>query len=235
MYVPVRRGPAVALALVVASFALVSCSGDDGTRKDPEQLAARLETARSQLDDAASLSFSLRTPELPSGVTGLVKADGKGTHAPAFDGKVTVSRGGSTVTADVIAVDGKVYAKLGFSPRFVPLDPASVGAPDPAALMSADDGVSSLLTAAEDLEQGERSRDGSDVLTTVRGVLPGKVVQRLIPSADGSAEFDATFRLDDDDALRDATIEGPFYPDGDAVRYTVEVTASDENVDITAP
>ncbi|MGH3423505.1 MAG: LppX_LprAFG lipoprotein [Nocardioidaceae bacterium] len=232
MSLPLRLlAAALALPLVLAG-----CSGgDDAPEAKPDTLKPRLETARKTLDGATSLSFRLSTSKLPSGVTGLLEAQGKGNHQPAFDGKVKISTGGTTLDADVVAVGGTVYAKLGFSPSFVPIDPKSVGAPDPASLMATEDGVSSLLTSTERLQQGDRSRDGADVLTSIEGVLPGDVVQRLIPSADSTARFDATYRLTDDDVLRDATIEGPFYPGGDNVSYTIEVTASDENVDITAP
>lgn len=225
------------LALVLAlPLLLAGCSGDGSDSEiGPAALQTRLESARKTLDEAESLTFKLTTDELPSGVTGLLEAEGKGNHEPAFNGKVKVSAGDSTLGADVVSVNGTVYAKLGFSPKFVPIDPKSIGAPDPASLLSTEHGVSSLLTSTDELEQGDKSRDGEDVLTSIEGVLPGDIVQRLIPSADDSADFDATYRLTDDDRLRDATIEGPFYPDGDPVSYTIEIDASDENVDITAP
>ncbi|MDQ3664672.1 MAG: hypothetical protein M3353_08460, partial [Actinomycetota bacterium] len=82
---------------------------------------------------------------------------------------------------------------------------------------------------------GEQSRDGEDVLTTIDGSLPGEVVESLIPSADPAAGFDVTYRLDGDDDLRGASITGPFYPGGGDVTYDLEVTASDEPVDIALP
>ena len=73
------------------------------------------------------------------------------------------------------------------------------------------------------------------MLTTITGTLPGSVVATIIPSADASATFAVTYRLTDDDELRDATIKGPFYPDGSDVTYTVKLATSDEPVTIKVP
>lgn len=228
-----RVSGAVAVAV---SLSLPACSSGDGSSAQTgPQLKARLTTARATLDGAPSLGFDLTTPRLPSGVKGLLEASGTGNHDPAFRGKVKVSVGGSAVSADVVAVDGKVLAKTGFSPSFIPLDPASLGAPDPASLMRSDQGVSSLLTSTTSLEAGKKSRDGSEVLTSITGALPGTAVQNLIPTASAGGSFDARYRLTDADVLRDATITGPFYAGGKSVTYTIKITASDQSVVITAP
>jgi len=215
---------------------LSGCTGDDGSESAGGDPAQRLETARKALDDAPSLQIRLATDQLPDDTQGLIEADGVGNHDPAFEGTVRVFAGGlGQVDADLVSVDGKVVAKIGFVPDFVPIDPADYGAPDPAALVSSTSGVSSWLTATEDPAAGEQSRDDADVLTTIDGSLPGEVVESLIPSADPAADFDVTYRLDGDDDLRGTSITGPFYPGGDDVTYDLEVTASDEPVDIALP
>ncbi len=216
---------------------LAACSGDDGGGGDTgDDLGQRLETARAGLDDAESLQIRLATDALPDGTQGLVEADGVGNHEPAFEGTVTVvARGFGQVDAELVSVGGEVVAKIGFVPDFTPIDPGDYGAPDPAQLVAAEGGVSSWLTASEDLEEGEQSRDGEDVLTTVGGTLPGEVVRELIPSADAAADFTVAYRLTDEDVLRDATIEGPFYAGGDDVTYSLDVAPSDEPVEITLP
>ena len=224
------------LACVVAALVLAGCTGDDGSESTGGDPTERLETARQALDDAASLQIRLATDQLPDDTQGLIEADGVGNHDPAFEGTVTVFAGGlGQVDADLVSVEGEVVAKIGFVPDFVPIDPANYGAPDPAALVSSKGGVSSWLTSTEGATVGEQSRDGADVLTTIDGTLPGEVVESLIPSADPAADFDVAFRLDDDDDLRGASITGPFYTGGDDVTYDLEVTASDETVDITLP
>lgn len=232
-----RRAALLGVVLVAVLLALAGCSGGkDASNVKAADLRPRLAKARATLDDATSLDFRLRTSQqLPTGVKGLTYATGVGTHDPAFKGKVKVSVGGSTISADVIAVDAKVYAKAGFSPLFVPLDPASLGAPDPASLMKTDGGVSSLLTDTQDLQAGKQTRDGKDVLTSITGTLPGTAVRGLIPSAHKDATFQARYRLTDKDVLRDATIKGPFYTGDKDVTYTIAITASDKNVSISAP
>ncbi len=231
---PLRAAPVAAAVLALTVVAGCTGGDDDGpTDADP---AARLAVARTVLDEAASLQIRLVTEQLPDGTLGLVEADGVGNHDPAFEGTVTVVAGGmGQVDADLVSVEGEVVAKIGFIPDFTPVDPADFGAPDPAELVAAEDGVSSWLTETVDPVAGEQSRDGEEVLTTVDGTLPGAVVQALIPSADDAADFDVSYRLTEADELRDAAITGPFYPGGDDVTYDLEVTASDDPVDIVLP
>lgn len=213
---------------------LTSCSQSEETTR-PDMLGPRLEAARTVLDDAETIDLSLTTEKLPSGVTGLLSATGKGNHSPAFTGDVRVSASGASVEAQVVSTGGEVYAKIAFAPGFTVIDPADFGAPDPGALVASTGGVSELLTRTTDLTAGDRTRDGSDVLTAVDGTLAGSDVRSLIPTADESGRFDVSYRLTDDDVLRDATITGPFYSGGDDVTYTLTATASDTPVEITAP
>jgi lipoprotein LprG len=222
-------------ALIIVALVLTGCSGSSGDKADPAELAAQLATAKHKLDTAETINISLATNRLPSGVTGLLSAKGVGNHTPAFKGKVVVNSGGTSLGAKVVALDGKVYAKTSFAPVYLTIDPASLKAPDPASLLSADDGITQILVKTTKLSAGGKSRDGSDVLTTIKGSLPGSVVRTIIPSADADKTFTVTYRLDDKDALRDATLAGKFYPDGGNVTYTVKLTTSDAPVSIAKP
>jgi lipoprotein LprG len=231
-------GRAATAASLTLLLALGACSGDDGGSEgsgdDGADLQDRLGAAKTLIDEAESVDFEISTDSLPSGVKGLLEAEGTGTSAPAFDGTARVVVG-SAVDAEVVSVDGTVHAKVGFTPMFVELDPASIGAPDPAIFFDTEEGVSSLLVATEDLEAGEQERDGEDVLTTVTGTLPGELLKAMLPTADEAGDFDVTYRLTDDDVLRSATISGPFYSGADDVTYDLTIEPSDEAVDITAP
>lgn len=228
------RIPLIGLALT--ALLLTGCTGgDDEPSADPGELADRLSTARAQIDDAQSLEMSLVTKELPQGTTGLLSAEGQGNHDPAFEGKVTVVTGGTSLDADVVSVGGELYVKTGFSPRFMTFDPDSLGAPDPATLLDPQEGVSRILELTEDLDQDGRSRDGEDVLTTVTGTLPGDVVSAILPTAEETGTFSVRYRLTDDDELRDASISGPFYEGADDVTYRLSLVASDDPVQVTAP
>jgi lipoprotein LprG len=227
---------ATVLAAAALAGGLVACTGDDGGDGSGDDLGTRMEAARTALDDATSLDLRLVTEELPDGVEGLLAAEGSGNHDPAFEGTVTIASGAfGDIDAEVVAVDGDVFAQLPFTPGYAPIDPADYGAPDPAALLAADSGVSQWLTSTEGLADEGESRDGEDVLTSVSGTLPGDVVDGLIPSADEAADFAVEFRLTDADELRDATITGPFYPGGDDVTYDLSVEPSDEDVEISPP
>lgn len=226
------------LPVLLATGLLISgCSGSSDTSDggDTTELADRLAAAKTTIDDAETISIKLATKSLPDGITGLLSAEGKGNHSPAFTGNVTVVTGGASVGAEVIAVDGKVYAKTGFLPGFTSIDPAQLKAPDPASLLSTDDGITQILVETDDLAEGGQSRDGKDVLTTITGTLPGSVVRKIIPSADADGTFAVTYRLDDDDELRDTTLTGAFYPGGGKVSYTVTLATSDTPVTIEAP
>jgi lipoprotein LprG len=221
------------LCLTTGALGIAACSGDDSggsTQPDPtEQLA----DAKAALDSADSLTFSLSTDGLPSGQPGVLDASGVGTHEPAFRGDIEVNQSGLGVNGEVVAVGGKVYAKL-LVPVFVEIDPADYGAPDPAVLMSEKSGISSLLTAAQDVKPDGQRREGDDVLDQISGTIPGDAMAAIFPSADGSAPFPVTFALAGDGKLRSAEISGPFYG-GDSVTYTVTLDEYGGPVEITAP
>ena len=233
----IPRPAALAAALLAGVLTTSACSGGSDTSDggDPTQLQQRLTTAKGALDEAETIDIDLSTSSLPDGITGLLSAKGQGNHSPAFTGTVKVVTGGASIGADVIATGGKVYAKTGFAPTFIAIDPASLKAPDPASLLSTDGGISEVLVETEALKDGGRSRDGKDVLRTIDGTLPGRVVTTIIPSADQDASFSVSYRLDEDDHVRDATLSGPFYPGGADVTYTVSIQTSDTAIDVTAP
>lgn len=225
-----------ALALAAAlTLTLTGCGGKDTAKPADKTLAPRLAKAKAALDGAETLNVALSTKSLPTGVTGLLSATGQGNHSPAFKGKVKVIAGGASLGADVVAVDGVVYAKTGFSPTFLTIDPASLKAPDPAALIATSGGISDLLIKTTKLTDGGKTRDGSTVLASIKGQLPGSVVKSLVPSADPAKTFKVTYRLTDGDELLDATIKGPFYPKSGNITYTVNVSTSDTPVTITKP
>lgn len=225
-----------ALALAAAlALTFSGCSGGNKPKAEDKTLAPKLAKAKATLDGAETLTLSLATKSLPAGVTGLLSATGEGNHSPAFMGKVKVITGGVSISADVVAVDGTVYAKTGFSPLFLTIDPASLKAPDPAALIATSGGISDLLIKTTKLTDGGKTRDGSTVLTSIKGNLSGDTVKSLVPSADPSKSFTVAYRLTDNGELRDATITGPFYPTSGNITYTVKVSTSDTPVIIKKP
>lgn len=225
-----RRLSAILLPLVVVA---AGCSGDDPEdESSPEEALAAAKTA---LDETSGVELRLSTEALPDGVDGLVNATGIGTHAPAFEGTVDLLVNELSLEVPVVAVDGLVFAKLPFTKKYAEVDPADYGAPDPAQLMDSSTGISSWLTEVTDVKAGERSREGSLVLSSYSGTLPGDVVADSIPTADTAAEFPVTFRIDDEGTLHSVDVSGPFYGDGGEVDYTVELTGYGTEKEITRP
>ncbi len=230
---PRRRLRARATVLVVPILLLSACSGgDDDKPATPEDALAG---AKAKLDDTTGVKLSLSTENLPDGVDALVKADGVGTHAPAFEGDLKVSVNGLDIDVPVVAVEGLVFAQLPFTSKYSPVEPDDYGAPDPADLMDTTNGLSSWLTALEDVQKGDEKRDGDKVLTTYTGTLPGTAVAEVIPSASTKADFDATFSIDDDGFLDTAEVSGPFYGDVGDVDYVITLDDYGTDKDITRP
>jgi lipoprotein LprG len=224
---------ALATCALALALPLSACGADAGGEdRAPEEVLAAAKTA---LDETSGVRVGLSTEELPPGVDGIVSASGIGTHDPAFEGDLKVATGGITADVPVVAAQCKVFAKLPFTTKYVEVDPAAYGAPDPAGLMAPEGGLSSLLTAAEEVEEGQQVRSGEDVLSSFSGTVPGDAVASVIPSASAEAEFDARFTVDAQDRLREAVLTGPFYPDADDVTYTITFEQYDTSEDITLP
>ncbi len=224
--------------VLCASLALGACSGgaDRPLSKDasPEEV---LSLAATMLNDTSGVKLTLATTNLPAGVSGITKADGIATNAPAFEGTITVLFSGQSVQVPVVAIDSTVYAQLPFAPGWQDIDPGEYGAPDPAALISAETGFPSLLGVTTDLEEGESVRGGADnaeVLTTYTGTVPGAAMKKTIPSSSGKS-FDAEYQVADNGELRQASLTGAFYPDSTEMTYTVDFAAYGTSKDIVAP
>jgi lipoprotein LprG len=227
-------------ALVLALPVLSACSGDDGGSggggdegPTPEEVLAEAATT---LSGTSGVDLTLSTPSLPDGVSGITKAAGTVTQAPAFDGTITVVFAGQTVDVPVVAVDDTVYAQLPFTPGWNKVNPKEYGAPDPSQLIG-EDGFAGLLGLTQDPEAGESVRGGADnkeVLTTYSGTVPGDAMDAVIPSSSGDS-FDVEWQVSDDGELRKASMTGVFYPHTDPMTYTVDFADYGTEKQITKP
>lgn len=223
------------IALLAATLVLTSCGDEDPTKgRTPKQVLA---AAQKHLDETSGINFSIASDDLPEGITTLKAATGTLTREPAFQGKLTVPVMGAEAQVEVVSVDGVVYAKMPFTTVFQELDPADYGVPDPAALIAPGTGISSLLSATEDVKIGKSVRGGADndeILSTYTGTLPGTAVQKILAGATG--EFDATYVINDSDELTEATIKGHFSGEGEAAySYTIDVTEYGVETEIAKP
>lgn len=235
-----RHGrPRLVATLLLAALVTVGCSGGDAAGEQqeeptPEEVVAQ---AKQLLDDTSGLRLALTTDDLPDGVQGLEAATGVATHAPAFDGTISIIFAGSKVDVPVIAVDGKVFAQIPLTVGWSDVDPAEYGAPDPAALMKPDEGFSGLLDATTDLVEGESVRGGVDndeILTEYTGTVSGSVMKTVIPSSSGET-FDVAYSITDEGELREARLTGVFYADSASMTYTVDFADYGTEQDIVAP
>lgn len=219
------------LTLAFSCALAISLAACGSTNHQPA--GQRLAAARAFLDDSPAINFTLSTPSVPSGVTAVLSATGVGTHQPGFQGTIKVVFAGLPTNVPVVAVNGKVWAQV-LGPWQV-IDPAQYGAPDPAALMSKTSGVSSLLTSATGLDSGKQTRNGSSIVTTYQGTVPGSVVGKFIPIADHKAAFAVSFSLTDDNHLSEATITGPFFAHAANLTYTVTMSTCANCKPVTPP
>lgn len=226
----------VVTLLAALVLALAACSGEDAPAAEGPTPAEVLAEAKATLDATSGVSISLVAEDLPEGVTAIRRAEGVGTHEPAFDGTLTVVLSGTDFDVPVVAVDDTVYAQIPLTPGWSDVDPAEYGAPDPARLMETEGGLSSLLTATTRIEAGESVRGGEDnreVLTEYTGSVPGDVVDGVIPSASG--DFEATYTVREDSVLRTARLTGVFYPDTAPMTYVIDFADYGSTPDIAAP
>ena len=235
-----RRLPGLVLvaALVIAG---AGCSDDEtepgGGGDDSATPAEVLELAKTTLDETSGVQISLKTDNVPSGVTGIKSASGLGAHPAAFEGEFDLVVNGLPATAEVIAVDGVTYAKNSLLlPDWTKIEPDDFGAPDPALLMEPDNGFSGLIAAITEVEEGDSVRGGDDnreIFTEYTGTIPSSAVESLIPTAAG--DFDAVLTISDAGELRRAELTGIFYEDASALTYTLTLDDYGTEAEITAP
>lgn len=227
------RRLAVLGATMVLTTSLAACSGD-GTDLDPEEALA---SAAARLDEATGAHLALTSTDFPGGASGVVEATGDATAAPAFEGELVVRTSGQNFTVPVVAVDDTVWATLPFQASFTEIDPGDYDAPDPAQLLTTENGVGALLAATTDPVQGEDVRGGennSEVLHVITGTVAGDVMARVIPTSAGE-EFDVTYRVTSDGELREVSMTGIFYEGSDEMTYDLVITDLGLDRTIEAP
>ncbi|WP_255424970.1 hypothetical protein [Nostocoides sp. HKS02] len=85
------------------------------------------------------------------------------------------------------------------------------------------------------LAAGGKVREGSDVLQTITGTLPGAAIADLLVVGDRTATFEVTYGLTDTTSqLRSVVLKGPFYA-GSTSTYTLHLTSLSQAVAITRP
>ena len=227
----IKALPAVGLVAAL----LVGCSGTatpDATEAPP---AEQLATARANLEKSPAVTFTLASTGLPSKAIGVSGAKGTGLfRPPSFQGTLNATVSGVTGTVDVIAVEQDVFMKF-FTPTYNKIDPADYGAPNPAQLFNTETGITALIGKTEKVAAGGTKREGSDVLQTFTGTVPGAAVADLLVIGDRDGTFDETYGVTTTGKeLRSVVLSGPFYP-GPTATYTLGLKSLAQPVAITRP
>lgn len=220
--------------LLALGLVLAGCGGKSASSHgDPTTV---LKAAQQKLEKTSGLTLTLSTGDLPGGVQGIKAASGTVTNRPAFDGTLTVVISAGSFPVPVRSVGGKVYAQIPLTSGWSEVKPSDYGAPDPAQLISADQGIPAILAATTDPKQGAEVRGGAgnkEVLTTYTGTVPASAVAHIIPGASG--DFHASYDVTSDGELRQASLTGVFYSGKPSLTYTLVLDNYDTSKDITAP
>lgn len=224
------RMRAMAVLLLVLLLGAACGSGSD------ESAGELLTRAKSTLDGASSVHFVLSSEGAPSGGSAVLGGEGDIARPASFRGSLSVQALGSSVQAQVVSVDGTVYAQLPLTTGFSVVDPATLGFGDPGALIDPETGISPLLTAAQSPELGQQSRVDGEVVQQVTGQLPGDLVASLLTTQDPERPVNAVFSVATDSGeLRQVQLTGPFFTAEDDGSYTIVLSDFGADVQITAP
>lgn len=227
-----RSTAAVLLTVLAAALVLAGCGGSSSDESAGDLLAR----AKSVLDDASSAHFVLSSDGAPATGNALLGGEGDIARPASFSGTLQVRALGSSIDAQVVSVDGTVYAQLPFTSGYSVIDPATIGVGDPGALLDPESGISQLLTATQSPELGDESRVDGEVVREVSGTLPGQLVADLLTSEDPSQDVQARFSIATDSGeLRQVQLTGPFFTADDQGSYTIVLSDYGADVSITAP
>jgi lipoprotein LprG len=217
-----------ALVLALAATGCGSSSGGSGGSGDP---AAALATAKQKFDEASSVHLTMSTKSKPTKGEAVLGAEGTLTHQPAFEGSVKALLLGITADVPIVAVGGKVYAKLPFSTGYAAINPAEYSAPDPSTFADPASGISGLLTKLAGAKKTGQKRVGKAVVTTYAGTLPGSLVAPIIPSASASGTYQTVVGINDDGEIATLKVSGAFFSASGDVTY--DLTFDDYGKDVT--
>ncbi len=224
------------LALVAMVAISAGCAGgtpDPG----PTALTAaeRLAQVKAVVDAASSVHLALTSTGVPDDANGVLGLDGVGTHPPAFKGSISARMAGVVASIEVVALSGVVHVKLPLTTIYRAEDPATLGAPDPAELLAAERGVTSLLTAVQSPTLSGQQRVGAEVVATYTGSVPGQAVVDLFGIGTAASSYAVTFGVvEQSGQLRTVQLTGPFYGAASAT-YLLTLDRYGEPVTITAP
>ncbi len=207
---------------------------DEPKGKSPTEAMTQ---AKKLFDDASSVHIDLSTDATPpAGSNGVLGASGDINHDPAFKGDVKVVLGGITANVPVTSVGGKVYAKMPCRPRYITINPAEYGAPDPADFADPDKGLSGAADPARRAEEGQGDALGRPDPDQLHRHPAGRRGQGDHPERQRQGDLRDRGRRRRE-GLRHARSRSPgvFFSDDKDVTYDVKFSEYGKGVKITAP
>lgn len=229
----------IALALLSCATVLLVAAGCGGSSGDKDtgdgNVQQVLADAKTKFDKASSVQFTMATGSTPTSGNAVLGANGTLTHQPAFKGNVKVLFSGFNTSIPVVAVDGKVYAKLPLTPSFSTIDPTEYGAPDPSDFSDPAKGISGLLLKLDGAKKTGQKRDGKVVVTTYAGTLDGALVAPIIPSADDSSTYKTVVGINDQGQITTLSVTGDFFTGAGDVTYDLTFYDYGKSVTIKKP
>jgi hypothetical protein len=229
-----RAAPIV--APLISAILLAGCSGGNQGSGDSADSAALLARARTSLEGANTVHFTLTSTNVPTNGTRLVSGEGVIARPAQFQGTLSILLNGSKVSVGLISAGGKVYAKLPFSNDFQVTDPASFGLSDPARLIDSKTGISRMFGELTGVTNKGEQRIVDDVVTELDGSLPGPLVDDLLTDADPAQPVRAALYITKSGSqLRRVALTGPFFEKGQDSTFNLLLDRYGEAVSITAP
>ncbi len=225
---------AVLLAGLLGGCTRAASSSGTASSSGPDA-AALLAGAKTALDAAPALHFTLTSGSTPKTPTALVGGEGDVARPDGFSGTLDVIVAGQKVRVKIISTKGTVYAQL-FSSTWSKVDPKQFGLNDPGTFMAPQGGLVDLVSTATNPRLTGEKRRGNEVLKQVSADIPGATVARVLTTRDPARAVPAVFGIDAATGqLREATLTGPFFDPATTSTYTVVLEKYGEPVDIRAP
>ncbi len=219
--------------LLVTGAVILVLGGCGSASMDPTTL---LRDAKASVDSAQSLHFTLTSQNVSGSGPLITGGQGDARRPDSFTGSLSVVAAGFTVTVNIVSTGGVFYAQTPLSTGYTRTDPSAYGFGDPAQLLDPNHGLSSLLPACTGAALRGSDRLNGELLDEVSCSMPGKLVAKLLTSADASQPVQATIGIDHSShQLRRVALVGPFFDKAHASTFTVVIDKFGENVSITPP
>jgi lipoprotein LprG len=233
---PGRSGATMSCVRVIAG-AVFAGAGLAACSSTPSASAqSLLSSAKSTLDNTSAAHFVLSSSNATtSGGTTITGGEGDVQRPDKLRGSLNIVVNGFKAQFKVIAVGGTTYAELPFSSKYSKINTASFGLGNPGQLLSRQNGLSSLLSAATGAKVTGQQRISGELVDEVSATVPGSSVP-ILPDANPSEPVTMVAAIDPSNhQLREVTLTGPFVNANSPSTFTLTLTSYGEGVQISLP